>query len=135
MICSRGWQRNGNTHHTDLPDRSRNDYPEPAKTCQERTNHHKRLRDLALLALAGAIQRESGVSTAAMTVTVVAAYAVPMAALVAPGYLLGRGWPTAIGVPAGRPALASRCRHHPTSSANQSGSVRCPRRSPPRGQG
>jgi MFS family permease len=50
--------------------------------------------------LGSAIQRDLGLSTAAIAVTVVATYLVATAALVAPGYLLGRRWPTATGVPA-----------------------------------
>ncbi|MCG5434681.1 MFS transporter [Micromonospora foliorum] len=50
--------------------------------------------------LASAIKRDLALSTAAMTVTVVASCMVAMASLVAPGYLLGRRWPTATGVPA-----------------------------------
>ncbi|MEH1016973.1 MFS transporter [Micromonospora sp. CPCC 206060] len=50
--------------------------------------------------LAGAIRRDLGLSTAAMIVTVIAPYVVATAALVAPGYLLGRRWPTATAMPA-----------------------------------
>lgn len=50
--------------------------------------------------LASAIQMDLGLSTATMTVTVVATYLVATAALVVPGYLLGRRWPTATAVPA-----------------------------------
>ncbi|MCX4472193.1 MFS transporter [Micromonospora sp. NBC_01655] len=50
--------------------------------------------------LASAIQRDLGLSTVAMTATLFAPYVVAMAALVAPGYLLGGRWPTATGVPA-----------------------------------
>ncbi|MFI1196790.1 MFS transporter [Micromonospora sp. NPDC020750] len=50
--------------------------------------------------LGSAISRDLGLSTMAVTMTVVAPYAVTTAALVVPGYLLGRRWPTATGVPA-----------------------------------
>ncbi|GAB3156410.1 hypothetical protein GCM10027290_54160 [Micromonospora sonneratiae] len=50
--------------------------------------------------LGSAITRDLGLSTTAMTVTVVVPYVVATAALVVPGYLLGRRWPTATGVPA-----------------------------------
>lgn len=50
--------------------------------------------------LGGAIGRDLGLSTAAMAATVVAPGVVATAALVVPGYLLGRRWPTAAGVPA-----------------------------------
>jgi MFS family permease len=46
------------------------------------------------------IQRELGHSTATMAVAVVAPYLAATAAMAAPGYLLGRRWPTAAGVPA-----------------------------------
>ncbi|MEU5949765.1 MFS transporter [Micromonospora sp. NPDC047465] len=50
--------------------------------------------------LVSAITRDLGLSTAGMTATVVAQYTVATVALVAPGYLLGRRWPTAIALPA-----------------------------------
>ena len=50
--------------------------------------------------LAGAIQRDLHLSTAAMMVILIPSYAVATVALIAPGYLLGRRWPTATGVPA-----------------------------------
>jgi MFS family permease len=50
--------------------------------------------------LASAVQRYLGLSTAAVVVSVVAAYAVALVVMVVPGYLLGRRWPTAGGVPA-----------------------------------
>jgi MFS family permease len=50
--------------------------------------------------LGGTIQRVFGLTTAAMIATVVVPYVVATAALVAPGYLLGRRSPTATGVPA-----------------------------------
>jgi MFS family permease len=50
--------------------------------------------------LGSAIQRDLGLSTATMTATLFAPYVVATAALVAPGYLLGRRWPTATTVPA-----------------------------------
>ncbi|MEV0325818.1 MFS transporter [Micromonospora echinospora] len=50
--------------------------------------------------LGSAIKHDLGLNTAAMTVTVVAPYVMATVALVAPGYLLGRQWPTAAGVPA-----------------------------------
>ncbi|MER5336880.1 MFS transporter [Micromonospora sp. NPDC002717] len=50
--------------------------------------------------LVSAITRDLGLSTAGMTMTVVAQYVVATVALVAPGYLLGRRWPTAIALPA-----------------------------------
>ncbi|MFG1780164.1 MFS transporter [Micromonospora sp. NPDC049048] len=49
--------------------------------------------------LGAAIRNDLGLSTAAMTVTVVVPYVV-VAVLLVPGYLLGRRWPTATGVPA-----------------------------------
>ncbi|MFI7650432.1 MFS transporter [Micromonospora sp. NPDC049460] len=50
--------------------------------------------------LVSAITRDLGLSTAGMTTTVVAQYVVAAVALVAPGYLLGRRWPTVIALPA-----------------------------------
>lgn len=50
--------------------------------------------------LVSMIKRDLGLSTSAMTVTVVAQYVAATLALVAPGYLLGRRWPTATAVPA-----------------------------------
>ena len=50
--------------------------------------------------LGSAIQRDLGLSTATMAATMVAPYVVAAAALVVPGHLLGRRWPTAIAVPA-----------------------------------
>jgi MFS family permease len=50
--------------------------------------------------LVSTITRDLGLSTASMTVTVVAQYAVAAVALAVPGYLLGRRWPTATAVPA-----------------------------------
>ena len=47
-----------------------------------------------------AIQRDLGQSTAAMAVTLIAPYVVALAAMVGPGFLLGRRWPTATAVPA-----------------------------------
>ena len=46
------------------------------------------------------IQRELGLSTATTAVTLIASYVAATAAMAAPGYLLGRRWPTATGVPA-----------------------------------
>ncbi|MEV0733386.1 MFS transporter [Polymorphospora sp. NPDC050346] len=46
------------------------------------------------------IQRELGLSTATMAVTLIAPYVAAMAAMGVPGYLLGRRWPTATGVSA-----------------------------------
>ncbi|MEE6262527.1 MFS transporter [Plantactinospora sonchi] len=50
--------------------------------------------------LAGAITRDLGLSTTTMLMTVVVPYVVAAAALVVPGHLLGRRWPTATAVPA-----------------------------------
>ncbi|MEV5764885.1 MFS transporter [Micromonospora sp. NPDC052213] len=50
--------------------------------------------------LVSAITRDLGLSTSGMTAIVVAQYVVATVALVAPGYLLGRRWPTAIALPA-----------------------------------
>ncbi|MGW0433688.1 MFS transporter [Micromonospora sp. NPDC003197] len=50
--------------------------------------------------LGSAIQRDLGLSTATMAATMIAPYAVASAALVVPGHLLGRRWPTATAAPA-----------------------------------
>ncbi len=51
-------------------------------------------------ALGGSIERALHVSAASMLATVYASYAVALAAMIVPGYLLGRRAPTATGVPA-----------------------------------
>lgn len=50
--------------------------------------------------LTSTVQHDFDLSTASVTATLIAPYVVAVLALVAPGYLLGRRWPTATGVPA-----------------------------------
>ncbi|MBB4961220.1 MFS transporter [Micromonospora polyrhachis] len=50
--------------------------------------------------LGSAIQHDLGLTAAATAATMIAPYAVASAALIVPGYLLGRRWPTAVVVPA-----------------------------------